>query len=294
MLAALVAAWALDRNTSAPACDQRVAWVSRSCGSAAVPHRRHHDGQRPGRPPPRCRWRGHRRGQPAGRVRLGTVSEHDVQQQHRRPRGPPPASASRSSRTVGSIIGCGRPRVNASSPRSTITCPRPVSRGTPWTIASGGSPRSGAERDVGSDRHPASRRRRSSPRRPGCRRRTGRAAHPRPATASGSGSHVGQAGTDTPSTASRSRVAAVMSGRPGPSSTVLVGVPAAAAAASTRSAVAGCGGLEISTMWSVPGSASSIASAVSADCPPTACRQVAAAQPEHRRHRHPGLDPAGR
>ena len=63
-----------------------------------------------------------RRGQLAGRIGMGAVAEHDVEQQ-RRHSGSRPAATRRSSRSDGSIIGCARPRVNSSSPKSANSPP---------------------------------------------------------------------------------------------------------------------------------------------------------------------------
>ena len=247
MLAALVAAWALDRNTSAPAWTSVVAWVSRRCGSAAVPHR--HTTTERTRPSASAVSIAAATAGASRRAGSGSAPcPRTTSNRTTETSGSSAWSVSRASRTVGSIIGCGRPRVNASSPRSRITCPWPASRGTPWRIASAGSPSSGRSGmlDRISPSVPAATTMASSAK--GALKHVEPRERARPATAGGSGSHVGQAGSDTPSTPSRSRVAAVMSGRPGPSSTVLVGVWAAAAAASTRSAVAWWGGLEMSTM----------------------------------------------
>ena len=94
---------ALDRCTSAPASASAATWRSSPCGSAAVPTTL----TTTGTSPPIAGDRGR---QALGGVGLGAVAEHHVHQHHRRRPGRPPAEPV-SSRRVGSIIGCARPRV---------------------------------------------------------------------------------------------------------------------------------------------------------------------------------------
>src|SRR5664279_6613166 len=84
----------------------------------------------------------------------------------------------------------------------------------------------------------------NSPRSAPCR--AGSTGRP-PAASLPAGCQCRQTGTGAPTAASTRSTPAVMSGPPGPSSTDVTGVLLAAAAARTATAVAGCGGLEIST-----------------------------------------------
>ncbi len=136
----------------------------------------HHDGQHPAVRRRRVDRRGHRRGQPTGRIRLGTVSEDDVHQEHR-------------DVGVGRLVGQqGEPdrRIDHRMRPAQGEC---VVAQVDDHVPEAGQPghavddrlrkeargRGGAGCWIGS--HPASRRRRSSLHRPACLRRTGRGAH---------------------------------------------------------------------------------------------------------------------
>ena len=92
---------------------QRRSWRSESCGSPGVPHTWAITGRS-------CASRA-ARAQPAGRVGVRAVPDHDVEQHAADASS---ASASMPSRTSRSTIGCGRPCVYTSSPRSKIVWPR--------------------------------------------------------------------------------------------------------------------------------------------------------------------------
>ena len=96
---------------------------------------------------------------------MAAIAEHDDRAGRRRPRDrrAPPRAAHRA--PPGSIIGCGRPRVNSSSPRSIITW-------LPWARRHGGRAR---HRHVRGDRKPRLPGTRAAPPRTASRRRTGRA-----------------------------------------------------------------------------------------------------------------------
>ena len=102
-LRASAAACALPRTTTAPAASSRARWSSSPCGSPSAPHER--DDHVASSRAPRA-LDGRR--ELAGRVRVGAVAEHDVEQQHGH-RSDAPCSASASIRSDGSIIGWARP-----------------------------------------------------------------------------------------------------------------------------------------------------------------------------------------
>ena len=101
----------------------RAAHRERPCGSPSVPLSETTTGERPARPSAVRRARAARiAGELGRRVGVGAVAEHEVEEQHAARRvgglGGDPLHPQR-----GSIIGCARPWVSASSPKSMTTCP---------------------------------------------------------------------------------------------------------------------------------------------------------------------------
>ena len=189
------AAPALDRWTSAPAPASCAAWRSRSCGSCGGADQGDHDG---------LGHLGDGRREQGGRVGLGAVAEHDVEQQHA------------GGLVVGQLREVLEPqgrvdhRVGAAGGVGVVA---EVGEGVP-AIPSGTS--------VGPRRSSATIRASEQlvpPTKSPCSRWPG---PPRWATA---GTRTGQVGTSRPSRRSTASVAAVRSGRPGPSSASSTGVP---------------------------------------------------------------------
>ena len=207
--------------------------------------------------------RGDRRGQLGGRVRVGAVPEHHVEQQHAAPRVR--GLGARSGRS-----GCAGRSSGAPGPGS---------------ARRRRSPASGARRPAGPPRRPtpgaagcwtgcrrARPPRSASPRRRACRRRTDRAARRRGVGAGWPSQDHGSAQLPpTASTACRATsVRSLVWPSPGPSRASRTGVPSDPAYDVISAATAGSGGLDTSTISSVAGSSSSRASAARVDRPRTA------------------------
>ena len=233
---------ALLRVTTAPAAaSARAAAPSRPCGSAAVPHSATITCA-PGRARSTRRELGRR-------VGMRAVAEHDVQQQHparSRPR------RRRSSRSDWSIIGCARPCVYSSSPKSVETCRladvarRPPPHSVPPLIEA------------------------AEPRPCRGRRRLSRSSEPR---ADAPPHQLGRA---------RRRLARAVS--PKPSTT---GLPVASAASLIAAATSGSGGLEITTIACVSGSCAEQLEAAPHHQPADARVQVAPADADRVRDADP-------
>ena len=127
--------------------------VASPAGRRPVRGQRHDHGELPAGVGGRCADRRQRRGQLGGRVGVRAVAEHDVEQQHRARSGRPPRRRSGRSAVRWSIIGCGRPWVSASSPKSIIAWPvgPQVRRRGPSSGRSGMLDRIVAERGGGDD-----------------------------------------------------------------------------------------------------------------------------------------------
>ena len=118
---AIAAAAAFDGATITPACVSLRTWAERTCGSASVPvTEATMAGPSAGRAPRHAR-------QMARRVRDARPSPGRHRAGRRR-RSVGQGLGSGASRVAGSIIGCGRPRVNSSSPRSIMTCASRIAR----------------------------------------------------------------------------------------------------------------------------------------------------------------------
>ena len=120
IVAAMRAARALLGASRTPASASSASWPARPCGSPSVPQTDATMASR--RPAPSavaCAARDRGASAPAGSA-LAPVAEHDVEQDDGR-RGVGGGRQIVSLRRRGSIIGCGRPTVYSSSPRSRIS-----------------------------------------------------------------------------------------------------------------------------------------------------------------------------
>ena len=154
---------ALERCTSAPAATSASRCAARPCGSRSVPTRLTITGI--GRSARAASMAGASRAAGSGSAPWPSTRSSRITPVA----GSAAARASCSLRRVGSIIGCARPWVRASSPKSTIV----------WVSASRSSASrasSSDERDVAADRAEHLRSRSASTRRTACRRRRGRGA----------------------------------------------------------------------------------------------------------------------
>ena len=130
MTAAARAAAAFEANTRAPAPAKRRACACRPVGRRSVPHSATTtDSDRPSAAAVVIAARIAGASRPAGSGSAAWPST--TSSKMTMTSGSAACWANNSSRSVGSIIGCGRPAVNASSPRSTIAWPSPVRCGRP-------------------------------------------------------------------------------------------------------------------------------------------------------------------
>jgi len=136
-------AGALDACTRAPASTRTVACSSRPCGSVAVPHNDTTTVSSRSAVPARSICRPDDAPERAGRIGVGAMAQDDVQQQQG-DRWVGRLLGQQFEAELGSIMGCGRPTVNSSSPRSRMTWPSPVKFGRPCVVAPTGKPRSAA------------------------------------------------------------------------------------------------------------------------------------------------------
>ena len=112
---------ALLSASSTPASRSAASCRSRPCGSSSVPHTRPTNASEPLFFALMLSSRRDHLGRGIG---VRAVAEHHVEQDHRHRRDRRLPRRCRSLRRRWSIIGCGRPRVNTSSPRSISVCSR--------------------------------------------------------------------------------------------------------------------------------------------------------------------------